>query len=242
MQNYKGPNSFVRYTIKYVYLLVLIALTQNIFPQQNNIYSQAPIVFENNIRKSTQLNVKFNVKAFNLSQNRITAEYKEMLPGNGVLKSFFKDLEKKYGEFSFTKIIPGAKWADTLFYDKTTGKTRRLIDMSQLYKIKFNHFVSIDSIITAIEQLKFVSYAEPPIQAVNISDPNDLLGGPTGEQWNLFKIDAPKAWNITKGSYNIKVAEIDGGYPTIGSGQDHATEVSGIIGASTNNNIGIEQV
>jgi len=189
-----------------LYLLFKLVITQNIFPQQNNIYSQSPVVFENNIRKSTQLNVKFNVKVFEFAQNKITAGYNEMLPGKGILKPFFQELEKKYGEFTFTKIIPRAKWADTLFYDKTIGETRRLIDMSQLYKIKINHFVSIDSIITALEGLKFVSYAEPPIQAVNISEPNDLLGGPTGNQWNLFKIDAPKAWDITKGLQETKVA------------------------------------
>jgi tetratricopeptide (TPR) repeat protein len=225
-----------------------------------------PIKFENSIRKSTELNVKFNVKTFELSQNKITAGYNEMLPGKENLKSFFKELEKKYGEFSFKKMIPRAKWGDTLFYDKTTGESRHLIDISQLYTIKFDHFVNIDSIITAIEKIQFVSYAEPPIQAVNINDPNDLIGGATGSQWNLYKIGAPKAWGITKGSADIKVAEIDvasaygsgpdknhpdfqlpdgsskfadGGYPTVGSPQDHATEVCGIIGATTNNGIGI---
>jgi len=105
-----------------LYLLFKLVITQNIFPQQNNIYSQSPVVFENNIRKSTQLNVKFNVKVFEFAQNKITAGYNEMLPGKGILKPFFQELEKKYGEFTFTKIIPRAKWADTFFMIKLQVK------------------------------------------------------------------------------------------------------------------------
>lgn len=274
MQNYKCPNSFIRHTIKYVYILALIALTQNIFPQQNNIYSEAQVIIDADIIKSTQVTVKFDVQAFNITQSKTTASYKELLPGYETLDLFFKTLEKKYGKFSFEKVIPTANWGDTLFHDEKTGEVRKLIDMSQLYHIKFNHFINIDSIISALEQLKFVVYAHRPIQAVNLYDPNDLcysnlgncIPGITGNQWNLFKIDAPKAWDITKGLQEIKIAEIDagsvkqgggpnkshpdfqlpdgsskfadGGDPTIG-GTDHATEVCGIIGAATNNNTGI---
>lgn len=81
-------------------------------------------------------------------------------------------------------------------------------------------------------------------------------------QWGLAKIDAPDAWDITKGLQSITVAVIDTGIDTSNPDTDshivvgpnyssdpyvvdkhgHGTHVSGIIGAATNNGIGIAGV
>jgi cell wall-associated protease len=91
--------------------------------------------------------------------------------------------------------------------------------------------------------------------------PNDP--GLTG-QWNVPLIDVPAAWNITTGSPSIVVADLDSGvdgtHPDLqgklapgfdittgaplGSGNTddssgHGTAVAGIIGAATNNRIGV---
>ncbi len=84
-------------------------------------------------------------------------------------------------------------------------------------------------------------------------------------QWGLYKSEIVSAWDKTKGSYNVKVAVVDtgldqthedmrgGNYITgynvltgknilLGSDTDdnsHGTLVSGVIGALTNNNLGV---
>lgn len=98
-----------------------------------------------------------------------------------------------------------------------------------------------------------------------LMNPNDSY---VASQWHLNRINAYSAWNISTGSSNIKVAVIDSGvdagHEDLGYGYDtyanvdtsiswdylnntnyvvptyyHGTFVAGIIGAKTNNNVGI---
>ncbi|HEY5094972.1 MAG TPA: S8 family serine peptidase [Candidatus Eremiobacteraceae bacterium] len=85
------------------------------------------------------------------------------------------------------------------------------------------------------------------------------------EQWALFQINMPSAWDITKGSANVHIAIIDTGYDQANtdvaskvdlsavfvtgspnsSPEDcdgHGTNVSGIAAAVTNNGIGVAGV
>ena len=151
--------------------------------------------------------------------------------------------------------------------------TKKLPDLSQIYEIKFYHFVPIDSIMMALKKLSEVSYVDQPIQAVILTEPDDFcynnegncISGLTGNQWNQFKINASKAWDITKGASTIKIADIglatfdgrgvprthpdfinsDGSSQFIGGDISslppslHQTEVCGVIGAATDNGIGI---
>jgi thermitase len=98
---------------------------------------------------------------------------------------------------------------------------------------------------------------EPPTEGRPPNDPK------LSDQWSLIGshgIQAQEAWKITTGSANIKVAVIDTGLdtthpefidrvgegydfiantPVITDGHGHGTHVSGIIGARTNNQLGI---
>ncbi len=94
--------------------------------------------------------------------------------------------------------------------------------------------------------------------------PNDPL---YSSQWNMGKINAPSAWDITMGSSSIIVAVIDtgmdiahpdrpqnlilgadyivdptGATPVSGDPHGHGTHVSGIVAARTNNAIGVAGV
>ncbi|MDZ7289193.1 MAG: S8 family serine peptidase [candidate division KSB1 bacterium] len=159
------------------------------------------------------------------------------------------------------KQIPSAVWGDTLRVNRRTGATVSIHDMSQLFMVQFNRFVPIDSIITRLEALIEVAYAHQPIQAVFHANPNDPKFQ-SGEQWNLTKINAAAAWDITKGSPNIVVGIIDAdgvkrthedftnadgtsqfvagkGDNTFIGTTPHGTKVAGVVAAATDNNKGV---
>jgi thermitase len=103
-----------------------------------------------------------------------------------------------------------------------------------------------------------VQYAEPNYIANIVSDPNDpYYAG--GFQWDLLKVQAPAAWDVTTGSATVSVAVLDtgvdllhpdlqgkvvasanfSGTATVTDVNGHGTHVAGTIGAATNNNQGI---
>ncbi len=118
--------------------------------------------------------------------------------------------------------------------------------------------------IDAISSLKnnpLVEYAEPDFVRRTVWVPDDVHYTP--KQWNLEKINLEAAWDISRGSPDIRVAVIDTGldmsHPdlpvnivspsnecpgdsTMSDDDGHGTHVSGIIAASTNNAIGVAGV
>jgi len=167
-------------------------------------------------------------------------------------------LSNRYGEITLRKQIPSAKWGDVWRRNRRTGELVKIHDWSQLFSIRFKQFVPIDEIIAELEQLEAVKYAHQPVQVMTLSDPpNDPLYNPT-DQWNLFKIEAEKAWNIIYGSFEIVVAIVDPGSfnpshldlgdkfvpgkgDSVGSSLEptHGTEVAGVVGAETDNQNGV---
>lgn len=107
----------------------------------------------------------------------------------------------------------------------------------------------------------FVEYAEPNYLAAPASVvPSDPL---FADQWGMAKIQAPAAWELTRGSDAITVAVIDTGvdynHPDLAGrvvpGYDfqandadpmdqygHGTKCAGVVGASTDNAVGVAGV
>lgn len=128
------------------------------------------------------------------------------------------------------------------------------------------HFRSNTSTITASEDLKqlpFVEYAHPNYQVeLATLSPNDPL---FAQQWNLQKIDTQKGWELATGEHTIKIAIIDtginqnhqdinqtrlvlrknfinGSNNPADAANGHGSHIAGIIGATTNNNLGISGI
>lgn len=117
-----------------------------------------------------------------------------------------------------------------------------------------------DKIIEALKHNPRIEYAEPNLLAQLLDTPNDPYFNSTTAGWNLNKIGASQAWDISKGDPNVVVAVIDtgvfathddllgkitAGFNFITSSTDvsdtygHGTGVSGVVGATTNNGKGI---
>lgn len=119
---------------------------------------------------------------------------------------------------------------------------------------------SRDAVIEALKHNPNIEYAQPNYIGQSQRIPNDPN---YAQQWNLPKIQAPNAWDISTGSQNIVVAVIDSGvngsiadlsgkvisgYNFVDNNSDtsdvhgHGTAVSSVIAANTNNNTGIAGV
>jgi subtilisin family serine protease len=112
--------------------------------------------------------------------------------------------------------------------------------------------------IARLSALPWIEYAEPNYIAYAA---DTYPGDPDiGRQWNMRRIYAPAAWDLTMGSYSIVVAVvdsgIDSGHPEFAQrilpGWDyvendylpddqfgHGTHVSGILAAAANNGLGV---
>jgi hypothetical protein len=226
------------------------------------IFSEAPVFFdENGVRQSNALTVKFNGRAIDIAAGVSVASPEAINSSFPSVISFFEEIQRKYGTVILRKQTPTAVWADTLRVNRRTGAIVSIHDMSQLFTIQFNRFVPIDSIIAGLESLKEVAYAHQPIQAIFHADPNDPKFQ-SGEQWNLSKVNAESAWDITKGATNIVVGIIDHqgvkrthedftnadltsqfiagkGDNTFTGPQPHGTKVAGVVAAATDNNKGV---
>ena len=133
------------------------------------------------------------------------------------IKLYFVGLNNQYGSALFIKQLPNAMWGDIWRQNKQTGEWVQTHDMSQLFTVKFSRFVPLDSIIATLEQMDEVEYAHEPIEAISLVDPNDQFFQ-DGTQWNLPKIDAAKAWDITQGSSSVVVGIIEAGGGSVQDG------------------------
>ena len=196
-------------------------------------------VLAQNIGTTNQLYIKFKEEFLTLNENVDQLKVDHLL-----YNSFGKaGLDSMKCTFSFSKSI-------------ALKSTYRLWFESQVAAIHAHNLLSKN---------EFIEYSEFVPEISKFLMPNDLGANSTndGGQWYLHKIQSQSAWDIQVGSNQVKVAIIDDAfqinhpdlngvcYPGFdivyedfdvqppSSSFDHGTHIAGLIGAKTNNNIGM---
>jgi len=115
-----------------------------------------------------------------------------------------KKIEKM---FKTQKLAPGLKILGK--------KTVSIPDLSNYYVIEVPEDVSIESMVEEYKKDPNIEYVSPDYIRKIYVIPNDPLIKPyqprKDNQWGLYKIYVPQAWDITTGSENVVIAVIDTG-------------------------------
>lgn len=162
---------------------------------------------------------------------------------------------------------------------KVTGLSRPFFlnndqKLLRTLQLEIGNYSQIDQVINRLNQEEVIEYAEKvPLDKI-VYVPNDSLynmyNGPQNWNWHLDKIMAEQAWDVTRGSAEIKVAIVDNAvwvdhpdlagkivaqrdiYYSSGSANppstgdpfewSHGTHVAGLVGAMSNNTLGVASV
>ncbi len=143
----------------------------------------------------------------------------------------------------------------TFFFAKNTG-------LQRIFRVYFTNNAQADGFVAELKALPQVEFAEKVPFMRTTYTPSDLkpnVSGTLAGQWQLYKINALQAWDLSRGDANVVVAIVDNAIQfthndLIGvsvTGQDvadndsdpspptaafsHGTHVSGIVGAQTDN-------
>ncbi len=163
----------------------------------------------------------------------------------------FKKMEKKYQLIS---ILP------------TFQRLKDSKHLKNIYTIEYSAIDQTNELISALEQLPYVIYAEEVPDYHIFYDPNDPAL--SAAQWNVGQISAPEAWDLNTGCSEVIIAITDdavltshedladkivGGYDVSDNDSDpnppsstatadnfsHGTHVAAIAAASTDNGLGL---
>lgn len=241
-----------------ILIIVLMIVPMGlIYSQRNlnkNLLRQADITIDDHgVRYSTVIRIGFNKRVFDIAKGINEINFDDLEETN--IQTTFKFIHDKYGDFSITKTFPNAIWGDTVTYSHILNKHVKIIDVSQRLTLKFKFSVPIDTIIDYLSKQKFVEYATGPWEIRLIAEPNDQYF--QSSRWAFDKANLVQAWDITKSNNSIKVGIADYFTDSITLLHDdlidkiqfpsywtneyggHGLYVCGIVGAKTNNTLGI---
>lgn len=85
---------------------------------------------------------------------------------------------------------------------------RKLVDLSLVYNITYAGDLDIRKLITELNSIDAVEYAQPRMIVQPLLTPNDT---DFVSQWYMATIRADLAWNLDTGSYSTTIGVIDGG-------------------------------
>lgn len=195
-----------------------------------------------------KLNLKTALGAFLILALFATASFAEegYVPGELIIK--LKD------DSNLTAPRSG-RWLDRTSVKRTFSELDMVV-------VKVEPGESLDDVQASLESNPDVEYVEKNYYVWADATPNDPR---YGQQWYMNTIDAPQAWDVTKGNSNVVIAVLDTGVESshedisgkllpgcnvtgnftesscgtnTEDGHGHGTGVAGTAAAKTNNNLG----
>ncbi len=124
------------------------------------------------------------------------SEDKNALFGNSILLNNFIS----ENNVTVKALYPSKKITDPI--------TKKIIDLSNIYKLEFPKNINVIKIANYLKAIKEVSYAEPFIIPQLCYTPSDTS---IGKQFQLSVIKAFEAWDIEKGDSNVVIGITDTG-------------------------------
>jgi len=192
---------------------------------------------------TTEITVKFKSEVIQLAEGKFDATLSDIPVRFLHVRSFFAE----FGDVRFHQVFEGACYGDTL-KRSITGEIVSVPDLSQFFRVIFPKSTELWKTVNKPRLLPEIEWVDPPLMVLHQRTPNDLRS----YQWNLTKVGATNAWDITTGSSSISVAVIDDGVDwahedlasKLTGGEStrsgpHGTEVAGVVGAATDNGRGI---
>lgn len=79
--------------------------------------------------------------------------------------------------------------------------------LDKVYRVRFTAIQLVDALITALEALTFIEFAEKMPLGLPAFEPNDLAP----QQWHLPMVSAQAAWDLERGSPDVVIAIVDNG-------------------------------
>lgn len=158
------------------------------------------------------------------------------------------------------KFKPGvSEQAMNTLHQKLGTKVKKTISGINVQVVQLPDGAHVADFVKEFKGKSEVAYAEPNFITHSFFVPNDP---DFSNQWNLQKINAPEAWDVSQGGFGpIAVVdtgidsnhpdlsgEVESGYNFIADNTDtsddngHGTHVAGIIEAATNNGIGVASI
>lgn len=214
----------------FAFLFIFQTFSQEVY----RWYQDGKVVFQlhENVRMPKSLNGNVDIKEF----------------------PFLEGVSQQYGIYAIKQLHPEIN-------DKKLIRT---------YQIEFSQIQQVNDLVESVMKSDLVLYAEKKELHESFLTPNDQYfsnGFGNAGQWGLFQIDAQLAWDISTGSSNIVVAVTDNAInvdhpdmtnkmvagwdaaendndprPCGGNDGFHGSHVSGIVGAESDNNIGIASI
>ena len=241
--------------VNLIFQIVLVSVS---FGQ--HVVAEAPVVIDKGVVRSTIVSVAFNKEVISTPRGTRVVDNAQHPIRDSLFFVLLDQLSNRYGPVTIRKKVPDAIWGDTLVVNKRSKKTVRQNDMSQFFSIEFARTVPVDSVLEILQQIPVVKYAEPPMFVEFQYGPNDPS---YSSQWHLETIQAPLAWDITRGSSATILCDVEeyalvtmrnmsdfvnqdasnqflDGYGYNGS--NHAIGVLSIMGAATDNGAGLAGV
>ena len=135
---------------------------------------------------------------------KIKPAYRHLCTNNAI------DIPELKQAFTFAKVTEVKKLYPmhqplTAEYDQYG---RRLADLSLVYNITYTSPLDVRKLVTELNALEMVEYAQPRMIVTPMSLPND---DSLSLQWYLTKIGADMAWNLDTGDTNVIIGIVDGG-------------------------------